>query len=192
VRLSPLGTAATIGLLYQPKAIADGDCAASGGMKIGRGNRSTRRRPAPVPLCPPQIPHELTRAAAVRSQRFYSRYICLRYYTCGPRDGHILSLRHPLQRRSMTPATGSRKDGAVSSGSKYRKGPKVVSPTKAFRESCPEPILKLQFSAPRNQEENVMYAQLVGWVMRHRAGFPRVFRFPFPYDPSSTLNAMQA
>jgi hypothetical protein len=26
------------------------------GMKIGRGNRSTRRKPAPAPLCPPQIP----------------------------------------------------------------------------------------------------------------------------------------
>jgi hypothetical protein len=26
-------------------------------MMIGRGNRSTRRRPAPVPLCPPQTPH---------------------------------------------------------------------------------------------------------------------------------------
>jgi hypothetical protein len=30
------------------------------GMMIGRGNRSTRRKPAPVPLCPPQIPHDLT------------------------------------------------------------------------------------------------------------------------------------
>jgi hypothetical protein len=28
-----------------------------GGIKIGRGNRSTRRKPAPAPLCPPQIPH---------------------------------------------------------------------------------------------------------------------------------------
>jgi hypothetical protein len=27
-----------------------------GGM-IGRGNRSARRKPAPVPLCPPQTPH---------------------------------------------------------------------------------------------------------------------------------------
>jgi hypothetical protein len=27
-----------------------------GGMKICRGNRSTRRKPAPAPLCPPQIP----------------------------------------------------------------------------------------------------------------------------------------
>jgi hypothetical protein len=26
-------------------------------MKIGRGNRSTRREPAPAPLCPPQIPN---------------------------------------------------------------------------------------------------------------------------------------
>jgi hypothetical protein len=27
---------------------------AIGGMKIGRGNRSTRRKPTPAPLCPPQ------------------------------------------------------------------------------------------------------------------------------------------
>jgi hypothetical protein len=42
-----------------------------GGM-IGKGNRSTRRKPAPVPLCPPQIPQAAstrTRAAAVGSQR---------------------------------------------------------------------------------------------------------------------------
>jgi hypothetical protein len=35
---------------------------AIGGMKIGRGNRSTRRKPAPAPPCPPQIPHDQTRA----------------------------------------------------------------------------------------------------------------------------------
>jgi hypothetical protein len=44
-----------------------------GGMKIGRGNRSTRIKPAPTPLCPPQIPldqtRDWTRAAAVGSQR---------------------------------------------------------------------------------------------------------------------------
>jgi hypothetical protein len=66
VRLSPPGTSAT-DLLYQPRTIDE--CAAIGGMRIGRGNRSTRRKPAPVPLCPPQIPHDLTwtrtRAAAV-------------------------------------------------------------------------------------------------------------------------------
>jgi hypothetical protein len=37
--------------------IGDGDCGELGGMKIGRGNPSTRRKPAPAPLCPPQIPH---------------------------------------------------------------------------------------------------------------------------------------
>jgi hypothetical protein len=36
----------------------DDGCGAVGGMRIGRGNRSTRRRPAPVPLCPPQITYD--------------------------------------------------------------------------------------------------------------------------------------
>jgi hypothetical protein len=58
LRGGTLGTAATTGLLYQPRMIADGDCGESGGMKIGRGNRSTRRKPAPGSLYPPQIPHE--------------------------------------------------------------------------------------------------------------------------------------
>jgi hypothetical protein len=49
-----LGTAATSGLLYKPQMIDEGDCGAIGGMKISRGNRSTRRKPAPAPLCTPQ------------------------------------------------------------------------------------------------------------------------------------------
>jgi hypothetical protein len=53
-----LSAAATTGLLYQPRMIGDGDCGEIGGMKIGKGNRSTRRKPAPAPLCPPQIPHD--------------------------------------------------------------------------------------------------------------------------------------
>jgi hypothetical protein len=44
----------------QPQMICDSDCGEIGGMKIGRGNRSTRRKPAPAPLCPPQIPHDYT------------------------------------------------------------------------------------------------------------------------------------
>jgi hypothetical protein len=73
VRLSPLGTSATVGLLYQPRMIDD-DYGAVGGIRIGRWNRSTRRKPAPVPLCRPQIPHDLTwdrtrAAATVGSQR---------------------------------------------------------------------------------------------------------------------------
>jgi hypothetical protein len=67
------GTAATTGLLYQPQMIDDGDCGAIGGIKIGGGNRSTRRKPAPVPYCPPQIPHDQTqtrtKVTAVGSQR---------------------------------------------------------------------------------------------------------------------------
>jgi hypothetical protein len=70
---SPLGTAAIIGLLYQPQMIDDGDCLAIGGIKIGRVNRNTRRRPASAPLCPQQIPHDLTRfrtrVSAVEKQR---------------------------------------------------------------------------------------------------------------------------
>jgi hypothetical protein len=73
VGLSPLGTAATSGLLYKPQMIDEGDCGPIGGMKIGRGNRSTRRKPDPATLCPPQIPHDQTRdrnrAAAVGSQQ---------------------------------------------------------------------------------------------------------------------------
>jgi hypothetical protein len=60
------------GLLYQPRMIDD-ECGAVGGMRIDRGNQSTGRKPAPVPLCPPQIPHDLTRArtraTAVGSRR---------------------------------------------------------------------------------------------------------------------------
>jgi hypothetical protein len=69
---------------YQPRMI-DGDYGAVGGMRIGRGNRSTRRKPAPVPLCPPQIPHDLTwdrtRAAAVGSQ-LLTAWAMARPYVC--------------------------------------------------------------------------------------------------------------
>jgi hypothetical protein len=49
-----------ISLLYQSGTVDDDDCGAVGGKRIGRGNQSTRSKPAPVPLCLPQIPHELT------------------------------------------------------------------------------------------------------------------------------------
>jgi hypothetical protein len=53
--------------------VDEDDCGEIDGMKIIRENRSTRRKPAPAPLCPPQIPHDptraQTRAAAVGSQR---------------------------------------------------------------------------------------------------------------------------
>jgi hypothetical protein len=56
VGLSPLGTAATSGLLYNSQMIDVGDCGAIGGIKFGRGNRNARRKPAPAPLRPPQKP----------------------------------------------------------------------------------------------------------------------------------------
>jgi hypothetical protein len=69
--LGLLGTSATEWpIVPAPGNYDDGEI---GGMKIGRGNRSTRRKPAPEPLCPPQIPLDQTRArtraAAVGSQR---------------------------------------------------------------------------------------------------------------------------
>jgi hypothetical protein len=69
VQLGSLGTAAT----NRPIVPAPGDYDDEeiGGM-IGRGNRNTRRKPAPVPLCLPQTPHAArtrNQAAAVGSQR---------------------------------------------------------------------------------------------------------------------------
>jgi hypothetical protein len=36
---------------YQLRMIDEGGCGAAGGVRIGRGNLSTRRKPTPVPLC---------------------------------------------------------------------------------------------------------------------------------------------
>jgi hypothetical protein len=69
VQLVPLGTAATNNpIVPAPGDYDDGEI---GGM-IGRENRNTRIKPAPMLLCPPQTPHVVrtrTRAAAVGSQR---------------------------------------------------------------------------------------------------------------------------
>jgi hypothetical protein len=64
VQLGPLGTAATNrSIVPAPGNYDDGEI---GGM-IGRGNLSTQRKPAPVPLCPPQTPHAArTRTRAAR------------------------------------------------------------------------------------------------------------------------------
>jgi hypothetical protein len=67
--LDPIGTAVT----KRPVAPAPGDYDGGevSGMMIGKGNRSTRKKPAPVPLCPPQTPHAArtrARVAVVGSQ----------------------------------------------------------------------------------------------------------------------------
>jgi hypothetical protein len=61
VQLGALCTAATTRPIVP--APDDYDVGEIGGM-VGRGNRSTRRKPAPVPLWPPQISH----AARTRTQ----------------------------------------------------------------------------------------------------------------------------
>jgi hypothetical protein len=70
-KLGPLGTSATSGLLHLPHG--DSEDGEFGGMKFGRGNRSTWKKSAPAPLYPPQISFDQTRArtraAAVGSQR---------------------------------------------------------------------------------------------------------------------------
>jgi hypothetical protein len=59
VQFGPLGTAATNRPIVP--APGDNDDGETGGRMIGRGNRSTRRKPASVPLCLPQNPYILVR-----------------------------------------------------------------------------------------------------------------------------------
>jgi hypothetical protein len=54
--LSPLGMSATT---WPIVAARNEKYGAFGGISFGRGNRSTRRKPAPMPFCLPQIPHDL-------------------------------------------------------------------------------------------------------------------------------------
>jgi hypothetical protein len=63
-----------IDLLYQPRMIDVDEYGVVGGMRIGKGNRSTYlEKPAQVPFCLPQILHHLTwaptRGAAMESSR---------------------------------------------------------------------------------------------------------------------------
>jgi hypothetical protein len=57
--LSLLGTAITVWSIVPASDDADDDddCGTVGGMRIGRGTRTTRRNPVPVSLCPPKIPN---------------------------------------------------------------------------------------------------------------------------------------
>jgi hypothetical protein len=76
VEPSPLLLKPPNGLFCQPRIMIDDECVAVSGM-LGRGKRSTRRKPVPMLLCPPQIPHYLSRvrtwAAAVGSRRLTTR-----------------------------------------------------------------------------------------------------------------------
>jgi hypothetical protein len=93
-------------LLYQPRMIDD-ECRAVYGISIDWWNRSTRRKPAPVPLCPPQIPRDLTwartQAAAVGSRLLtawamgppypsFSDYACS--FLCNKNSFKVISGKH--------------------------------------------------------------------------------------------------
>jgi hypothetical protein len=69
VQMGPLGTSATDWPIVP--APGDYDDGEFGGIKIGRGNRSTRRKPARAPLCPPQIPLYQTRARTRAAWEIY-------------------------------------------------------------------------------------------------------------------------
>jgi hypothetical protein len=78
VQLGPLGTAATNRpIVPAPGNYDDGEI---GGM-IGRGNRNTRRKLAPVPLCPPQTPN--VARTQTRSSALESQLLVLRLRICG-------------------------------------------------------------------------------------------------------------
>jgi hypothetical protein len=113
VQLGPVGTAATNRHIVP--ASGDYDVGEIGGM-IGRGNRSTRRNPTPVPLCPPQTPHAVrtrTRAAAIWSQRLTTSATartvfhrkCDRWYRVQPNQRSCLSL--PIPTSANAARTGS-------------------------------------------------------------------------------------
>jgi hypothetical protein len=74
--MSPHCTSATVWLRYQPPIIDD-DYGAVSEMRIGRGNRSTRRKPAPVPICPPQIPQDLTWDRTIAVVKTCSYYLVI-------------------------------------------------------------------------------------------------------------------
>jgi hypothetical protein len=59
MRLSPLGTSAAIWPVVPAPGDDDDEFGEIGEMS-GRGNPSSLRKLASMPLCPPQIPHDLT------------------------------------------------------------------------------------------------------------------------------------
>jgi hypothetical protein len=74
---SPLLLRPLDGLFYQLRMmINDDECGTIRGM-IGRVNRSTRRKPAPVPFCPSQIPYDLIRVRILAAAVGYRRLTAL-------------------------------------------------------------------------------------------------------------------
>jgi hypothetical protein len=68
---------------------------AIGGMKIGRGNRSTLRKPAPAPLCPPQNPTWPDPGSNPDRRGGKSATNCLSYGVALPVLGLSVVINHP-------------------------------------------------------------------------------------------------
>jgi hypothetical protein len=165
VQLGPLGTTPTKRPIVP--APGDDDGGEIGGM-IGRGNRSTRRKPSPVPLCPPQTPHAArtrTRAAAVGNQRLTA------WATARPLDPRFLHLgagwrwvvnltprplypqgrnpRYPLERRLGSPQNWSGRLGEEKifypTGTRTPT-PSVVQPVASRYTDCVIPAPKVKLS----------------------------------------------
>jgi hypothetical protein len=102
VESSPLLLRPFIGLLYQLWMTDCDDCVEAVRLNECKRNRSTRKNPAPVPLRPPQIPHDMTRnqtrATGVESWRIT---VCATAWPhvegtqYGPLDRTHVSLRTP-------------------------------------------------------------------------------------------------
>jgi hypothetical protein len=90
------------------------------GMMIGRGNRSTRSKPAPVPLCPTQIPQYMTGrntgsrcgkpatnplsygSAESQPKEYIRRFGCCCFFRISSRrDVEVLNLRGPLRKQEL-------------------------------------------------------------------------------------------
>jgi hypothetical protein len=80
MRLSPLSMPASSGVVVPTRimmmmmmVMMIDERRTVGRMRTGRGNRSTRKKPAPVALFPPEVTHDLkwnrTQVASVGSQR---------------------------------------------------------------------------------------------------------------------------
>jgi hypothetical protein len=97
--LGQLGTAATNRLIVP--APGDYDDGEIGGM-IGKGNRSTRRKPVPVPLCPPQTSHACPDANPGRrggkpvNERHFEKNISNRPPQNFPVDGAAATTVQPI------------------------------------------------------------------------------------------------
>jgi hypothetical protein len=82
----------------------DDECVAVGRV-LGRGNRSFRRNPAPIQLCPPQIPHDLardrTRVAEAGSQRQTAGSTLLYFKIKTPWSETSIELYRPSDRRLL-------------------------------------------------------------------------------------------